>query len=151
MKITRIQGAEPNFVANAVSTALKQAGYSNYAGTKDHSVNISDIRLSPSYVEKYGRNIFAYSGRRGNVLGWVNWVEVNNTINRVLDKMNVSANVHSLHGQLKVREGMHSFTEKDWEAFGQRNVGSMMSPIRAMDAWSPENPEKVRKKLGELW
>ena len=151
MKITRIDGANPQFVGNAVKEALKEAGYDSYVDVKGSMVNLSYIRLSSDYIQKYGRNVSPYTGRHGNVLGWGNWVEVNNIINKTLDKMGVSANVSSQHGKLKIREGTHAFTERDWEEWGERNVGSIMNPIRARDAWIPENPEKARKKLKELW
>jgi hypothetical protein len=150
MEITRIKGAEPSVVAEELQRTLKTKGYDNYSNVKDSHITISDIRLSDDYVQKYGMNKSPYSGRGGRVLGWRNWVEVNNTINEVLDKLGVSANARSLKGIFKIREGKTKFTEDDWEEHAYDNVGSIVSPVYRKDAWLPKDPERARKKLEDV-
>jgi hypothetical protein len=151
MEITRIKGADAKTVAEKVSKALEAKGYSNQSLVKSGtSVNISDIRLNRKYIEKYGRNISPFTGRRGNILGWLNWIEVNNTANEVLDKLKASANVYSLKGLFKIRKGTEKFTKEDWEELGYQNVGSIMNPVSRRDTWLPEHPERLKKKLGEI-
>jgi len=151
MYIRRIVGADNKLVAQKIGDALRKLDYDAYVspeGTK--AVRLQTIRLSDKWVKKYGYNISPYTGHRGRILGWENWVQVNNTINAVLDKLGVSATASSLHGKFKIREGKRKFTEDDWEELGYDNVGSLVNPVQRKDAWLPEAPERVRKKLEEM-
>ena len=149
MEITKIRGSTGPDVYNAVRQELESGGF-----------RLDNSRVAPTHVafkvnlevSKVGHNLspyaeaepYFYSGkkktgmyRKGMSLGWSDWVWVNNHINDVLDRMNVSANVQSLKGQFVVRRGMQRFEEADWEDNKYRNVGSIMSPIMAGDAWRP--------------
>jgi hypothetical protein len=152
MEIRKIIGATTEEVGKNIKNALKKLGYDYYPTYTGKGIRLQDIRLSEDYIKKYGRNISPYTGRRGRILGWYNWVEVNNAINNVLDKLHVSANVHSLHGKLKVREGKRRFGEKDWEEWGERNVGSIVRPVRMKEAWLPEKERKdwMAKRLADI-
>jgi hypothetical protein len=152
MEIRKIVGATTEEVGKNLKNALKRLGYDFYPTYTGTGIKLQDVRLSDEYVKKYGRNVSPYTGRRGRILGWYNWVEVNNTINNVLDRLHASANVHSLHGKLKIREGKHGFTESDWNEWGEKNVGSVVNPVRAKDAWLPERMRKdwQAKRLAEI-
>ena len=102
------------------------------------SFNFSGVRLSSDWVGKHGYNISPYTGRRGRILGWQDWVRFNNTVNKVMDKYNISAKVSSLGGKFKIREGRLAMTEDDWEGLAEENVGSIMEPVSRRDAWRSE-------------
>lgn len=151
MDIRRIKGAKAIEVAHVIQARLRRNGYDSYAmPVSGTGVNVSNIRLSSNYIRKYGRNLSPYTGRRGNVLGWDNWVHVNAIVNKALDEAHVSANVQTLSGKFRIREGKKKFTRKDWEQFAGENVGSVVHPVAREDAWLPENPQKVRKKLEKV-
>lgn len=145
MKIKKIQGIDRDTLIGALKNTFHDLEYDAYIAPEDHGIDVSHIRLSKGFVEKYGYNV-NQSHRRGNILGWSDWVRVNNAVNDVLDRLRVSARVFSQKGLFKIREGSKRFTEADWEALGQRNVGSMMSPVEQREAWQPED-ERKRAKL----
>jgi len=149
MKIKKIQGASREAIMHSLKKEFDRLGYDVFVSPENAGIDLANFRLSDAYVSKYGYNISPYTGHRGRVLGWYNWVQVNNTINRILDRMNVSANVHSLHGKFKVREGKWSFNEEDWEEFANENIGSIVRPVARRDAWLPEK-ESTRRKLESL-
>jgi len=152
MEIRKIVGATPMEVSKKINEKLKSLGYNFFPSFTGTGIRLQDIRLSEDYIKKYGRNVSPFTGRRGRILGWYNWVEVNNAVNDVLDRLHVSANVHSLHGKLKIREGKLRFTESDWERWGERNVGSIVRPVKMKDAWLPERMRKdwQAKRLAEI-
>ena len=153
----RIRGRKPSpgqlqDLMIELKSALIKKGYSNWVDkTSGQGLNIRDIRLSQKYVDKYGYNLSPWTGRRGRILGWKNWVSVNNTINKVLDREGVSANVKSLGGKFKIRKGKLSYTEQKWlNEAGYDNVGSVMNPVDRVDAWLPEGKSAKRSKLRKM-
>lgn len=120
-------------------------GYSHYIQDPSNvcSTRITNIRLSDKKIDEEGYNISPHTGRRGRVLGWKNWVEVNSAINNVFNRQKLSANVSSLSGQFVIREGSESFTEDDWEDKATENIGSIMQPVMRVDAWASEG---IREK-----
>jgi len=89
-------------------------------------IDITNVRINP---RRRGYNRSTWSGRRSRCLTWDEWVEVNGTVNGVLDEMQVSANVTTLNGKFKIRQGFRSYNEDDWEELKWENVGSVMNPI----------------------
>jgi len=150
MKITRIRGATPEQVANGIRNSFTKLGYKANISVDGVAVQVQNVRLSDEWVEKYGRNVNSWSGRRGRYLGWENWVQVNNTINRVMDRLHASGNAQSLGGKFKIREGNRKFTRDDWDDLAYENIGSMVNPVYRKDQYLPENPSKVRKHLEEV-
>jgi len=152
MEIRKIIGADRETVRDKLTPSLKKLGYDFNVKPVGAGFEIRNFRLSNDYVKKHGRNFSPYSGRRGRILGWQNWVQVNNTVNDVLDKMNVGANIKSLHGKFRIRQGTHRFTENDWEGLAYENVGSMIRPVARKDAWLPEKELETwkAKKLAEI-
>jgi hypothetical protein len=150
MRITKIRNADKGKIIDELNKDFKNKGYQAYVSSTNGAVSISGIRLSDEYVKKYGYNRSPYTGRRGKVLGWQNWVEVNNTINNVLDRLGASANASSLHGRFKIREGNKRFTEMDWENLAYENVGSVYQPVYRKDAWLPEDTVMADKRLHEV-
>ncbi len=120
---------------------MKKQGYVSMTKVKAPtacSFSMSDFRLSQKLVDKEGFNISPFTGRRGRILGWEDWVKVNNAINRVMDKKKVEAKVSSLGGKFMIREGKRAFKRRDREPLGYENVGSMMNPVQRRDAWHRE-------------
>lgn len=119
---------------------LHGQGFQYYIDEKSHrqSLDFRGIRLSKSWIGKHGHNVSPYTGRRGSILGWSDWVRFNNTVNKVMDKFGMSANVSSLGGKFKIREGTKAMTEKDWEGLGEENIGSIVSPVKRREAWVSE-------------
>jgi hypothetical protein len=152
MEIRKIIGANKENVKDKLTSALRRLGYDFNVNPKGAGFEIRNIRLSNEYVKKHGRNFSPFTGRRGRILGWKNWVEVNNTVNKVLDKMHVGANVKSLGGKFKIRYGTHAFTESDWEDLAYENVGSVINPVPRKDAWQPEKEldRWKARKLAEI-
>jgi len=152
MEIRKIVGADKEIIKEKLTSALKKLGYDFKVSPKGAGFEIRNIRLSDDYVKKHGYNFSPYTGRRGRILGWQNWVEVNNTANIILDKLHAGANIKSLGGKFRIREGKHAFTESDWEDKGYENVGSMVEPITRKEAWQPEHElERWKaKKLAEV-
>jgi hypothetical protein len=138
MEIRKIIGADRETVRGKLTSTLKRLGYDFNVRPAGAGFEIRNIRLSDEYVKKHGRNFSPFTGRRGRILGWHNWVQVNNAVNDVLDRMDVGANIKSLHGKFKIRYGKHRFTEGDWEDIGYENVGSMIEPVPRKEAWLPE-------------
>lgn len=121
--------------------ALKEQGFDFYIDKEKplNSFNFSQVRLSGEYVKKYGYNVSPYEPhRRGRILGWKDWVKFNNTVNQVLNKHRISANVSSLGGKFKIRKGGIAYGESDWEGLAEENVGSMVQPVARRDAWMSE-------------
>jgi len=144
VEIRKIRGATAERVANAVREGLKKVDFDARVDVENStSVKVSGVRLSNAHIEKHGKNISPHSGRLGNVLGWNDWVKFNNMVNSALDKLKASANAHSLGGKFKIREGKRAYTEADWEALGNRNVGSMINPVYARDSWVSEETPKI--------
>jgi hypothetical protein len=132
--------SELNQLMRTVERAFKSRGYE--CRTQKKSVTafmVSDIRLSQSYINRFGYNVSPWTGRRGRILGWDNWVEVNNLINAVFDNFVYSAKIDSLGGKFKIRDGNRAYTERDWDPIGWENAGSMMRPITRRDMWLPED------------
>ena len=146
--VRKIKGVEPDVLKEKVHKNLIKAGYSNYTKNKGKGFKISDIRLSKDYIKKYGRNISPYSGRRGNILGWKNWVEVNNIINKTIDSVKGEAKVSSLKDRFMVRDGKRKFHESDWDSLKWENIGSVMNPVPRAEAWYPEKEKAYRKLEG---
>jgi hypothetical protein len=120
------------------------------------SVNMREIRLSSTHVEKCGSNVSPYMESYGkihrrNVLGWRNWLDLANGINDILDGMNLKAEVSSMHRGIVLRTVEHgrvSENELD-RRYGGENIGSEMYPVYRRNAWHPEDEEKAedcRKK-----
>lgn len=152
MEITRIKGESREVIIDKLQNAFKDIGFNVHIHPVDKRIHLSDFRLSDKWVEKKGYNVSPYTGRKGRILGWKNWVKVNDTINKVLDKLHVSANVHSLHGKFRIREGKKKFTEEDWEDFARENVGSIVEPVSRRNAWLSEKQYEYWKaiKLAEV-
>jgi hypothetical protein len=147
MIITRIKGADLETIAEKIKSTYKKIGYDMFVSIEGKKIRLSTIRLGDKWISKAGYNISPYTGRSGRVLNWDNWVHVNNTINKILDRLKVSANVSSLSGTFKIREGKKKFTKKDWQEHAYENVGSMVEPVYRIDAWQPRNPKKFKKLL----
>ncbi len=152
MEITRIKGERKDVIIVRLKNAIKNLGYDVSVEPADNKITVSDVRLSDKWVAKKGYNVSPYTGRKGRILGWKDWVKVNNTINKVLDELGVSANVRSLHGLFMIREGEKKFTEVDWDERAYDNVGSIVQPVLRKDAWLSEKEYEVwkAKKLAEV-
>jgi hypothetical protein len=134
-------------IVNELSKSLKDKGYTFNIGINKGHIELGDVRLGDKKVAKEGYNVSPYTGRHGRILNWQNWVEVNNTINDVLDKTGTSANVSSLKGKFKIRRGNVGVNEGEWESQGSENVGSMMRPVSRFEAWESEGkPGKIRRR-----
>jgi hypothetical protein len=139
---TKVQSPIPmEELANKLETDLKEKGFKVHFYVDGNKLKMGNVRID---TEKRGHNINAFSGRRGNILGWQDWVEVNNQINKTLDDNKVSAKVGSLAGKFKVRDGTTKYTEDDWQDLAGENVGSIMNPIRRENMWT-KAPEKEKK------
>lgn len=143
MEITRISGASTEEVQNALTEKLVGLGFDfTILPRTSTSFEIRDIRIAPERLQSEGYNyrMFPYAAgfskhpRRTRALTWDNWIEVNGSVNEVLDRMNVSANVKTLGGKFKIREGTHAYTAQDWSELGRENVGSQVSPITRRSA-----------------
>jgi hypothetical protein len=145
-KITKIRGIDSDELAQEIKSALENDGYTaRVSSPTSTSVNIQNVRLGNKAIERRGYNISPYTGRKGRVIGWKDWVEVNDTINDVMDRKNASGNVRSLNGKFVIREGKQRKTERDWSSIGGENVGSQMNPVSREEAWSSENVPRVKK------
>ena len=139
MNITKIRGASPEALSPEIDQGLRERGMRCVVSSPTStSISLQDCRLTDEYVKEHGYNISPYSGRRGKILNWDNWVTVNNTINDVLDRHKISANASSLHGLFRIREGTKRFGESDWEHLAWQNIGSVMRPFPRREAWRPE-------------
>jgi hypothetical protein len=145
-QITRIQGtADKQELANELQRLLKHRGYDAMVYVDKGHIELRGVRLSEEYLDTKGYNISSSTGRRGRILNWENWVEVNDTINDVMDKYNVSANASSLGGKFKIRQGTKRFGRDDWEELETENVGSIMNPVYRTEAWQPEGVPRKKK------
>src|SRR3972149_943598 len=130
--ITKLKGANAEEIASDLRNRLTVEGYkANISIRNPTSVNIQNIRRAKSdnlHTVSY-RMGYSKTPKATNILTWDNWVEVNNDINRILSKKKASANVKSLGGKFKIREGIKEYTEEDWEHLKYENVGSQMNPI----------------------
>ncbi len=147
MKITKLRRAKfprrippARFIdglAKRLRSRLSDLGFDGAIGRTSRSrIDIVGLRVRP---EVRGYNISPYSGHRGRVLGWRDWVDVNNAVNDVLDSGGWSANVVSLAGVFRIRQGTRRFNEDDWYMMGGRdNIGSRMYPIPRTEGWLPE-------------
>ena len=125
---------------NDLQAELRKAGFDAYvnAPSPTQGVTISDVRLSEDYVKKQGYNVSPYTGRKGKILGWKNWVAFNNTLNKVMNRHKISATAKSLGGKFMIRKGGVPYTAEDWEGLKEENVGSMMKPVTRGEAWVSE-------------
>jgi hypothetical protein len=126
-------------IRGKIANMLRDKGYSASVEIKNGSINLRDIRISDDRVKEQGHNLQQTGSTKSGIrktrsLSWEDWVEVNDSVNSVLDSFNVSANVKSLGGKFDIRdkkEGRRS--ESDWEHLSGENVGSMMSPMSRSD------------------
>ena len=132
-EITKIRGADSSALATSIQTSLRRQGYSSRVTAKDHSVSVQQVRLAEGQHNLQVSQSTKSGYRKTNALSWNDWVKVNNTLNSELNKKNASANIKSLGGKFKIREGTHAFTEEDWENLKYENVGSQMNPITRYD------------------
>ena len=131
MEVTKIRGATGQQVYDRIESELGKYGFRIGLGG---SVNVRPtyVSFTVELADDAGRNVhigYNYTERKINKLGWDDWVFVNGMINRVLDDMQVSANVQSLKGQFVIRRGTQKFVEDDWADQRHRNVGSIMEPV----------------------
>lgn len=132
MEITKIRGAANQEIADAVNTAISSLGMKANVSTKTStSVDVRNI------INRESHNVMPYSERAGygksrrtSTLTWNEWIAVNNAINDVLDRHHASANVHSLGGKFRIRQGNKRYTAEDWDDIGDENVGSQVNPVR---------------------
>lgn len=108
-------------------------------------INLHDIRLSDEHISRFGYNRSPWTGIHGRVLGWRDWVLVNNTVNDCLDLYGIEAHVYSLHGKFEIRQGMQRFSEADWTAQSYEQIGSYFNPIWRKDAWVSSDEPKCPK------
>lgn len=147
-EITKIRGADSSVIARDLQTSLRKQGYSSQVSAKDHSVSVQQVRLVEGHNIQQSQS--TKSGyRKTNALAWSDWVKVNNTINSELDKKKASANVKSLGGKFKIREGTHAFTEDDWEDLKYENVGSQMNPVTRYD-YIQKDTGTTKKRLKDV-
>lgn len=145
----RLSESECNNLYSAVGKKLADLGYDYNIESVTHkcSFRVTNIRLADKKLQEDGYNISPYTGRRGRVLNWDNWVEVNNAINEVFDEKKMAGKISSLNNQFKIRDGKTAFTEDEWEEKAYGNVGSQISPVYRKDAWGSEGiPAKLKKK-----
>lgn len=140
---TKLKEGEINRLARSIKSRLNKKGYDCKINLRGSNFELHGCRLNDQYVKKHGRNLSPYAERwgktrRGRVLGWNNWVQVNNAVNAVMDEKNVCGKIDSLHGKFKVRDGKRKYTEDDWEDLGCENVGSEMYPMQRCEAWRSE-------------
>lgn len=131
-------------LATEIERALLSKGYESYVKIVNSTrIDVTEVRLSEEYVNRFGHNRNNYSGRRGRILTWINWVIVNNTVNRILDRYDVSANVDSLHGRIIIRRGKESFSEGDiLEHIYQQNI-EWADAVRY--GWYPDYDARYRE------
>jgi len=135
MEITKIRGATNREIYDAVESGLSKIGMKANLSTKTSTaVDVRNIRNKDSHNVMVRNELAGYGkSRRTSALSWNEWIKVNNTINDILDSFNASANVHSLGGKFRIRQGMKRYTPDDWESLGEENVGSQVSPISRKD------------------
>lgn len=140
--ITRYKGDLPaEEMAQRLKASMNELGYDVDVHADGNKIIFRQVRLSEKRIKEKGYNISPYTGRRGRILNWHNWVEVNNNINKVLDEHHASANIKSLGGKFKIREGTTAYTEADWDEHSGENVGSMVNPVLREEAWHSEKEE----------
>ena len=126
-------------IQQEINRRLKEKGYSTFVSVDDSSISLSDIRISEERVQEQGHNLqyspYTKSGkRRTRALSRDDWVDVNDTVNDVLDSLGIKANVKSLGGKFNIRDKYEGRrTEQDWNPLATENVGSMMNPITRRD------------------
>lgn len=127
MKVTKLRTKKGNklskemleSLAAALQKAIKTNGYESDARVINSSrIDISghgcSFRIDPK-VHGYNTKLNPFSNpRRTRTPTWDQRVHFNNLINRVLDSFLISGNIKS--GLYKIREGMESFDEADWES-----------------------------------
>src|SRR3972149_7770923 len=146
MKIIKMDLAKKQQIINEMNATLKKKGIVAYIKEQSPSVlTFHNIRINP---EIRGYNISPYTARRGTILGWKDWIEFNNTINDVLDKHGIWANVSSLGGKFVIREGKERKTEADWKNLAYENIGSQIRPVYRKDAW--ESEKEIMEEGGEV-
>lgn len=153
MEITSLKGADPDKVADAIKSKLNRLGITGSVSIPSRSaVHIGDIRLQQPknvhmvmYLSGYTK-----SPKLTHVLGWDDWVHVNNAINDVIDSFRASANIKSLGGKFRIRTGTKKFTEEDWDALRYENVGSMVHPVTREEAILPITRAKDLGYLSEV-
>jgi hypothetical protein len=141
-----------NFFLKNLQDELRKQGFSFYTEVVSpyNSFKISDVRLSEEWTKKHGYNVSPYTGKRGSILGWKDWVRFNNTLNNVMNRHRISANAQSLGGKFTIRKGGVPMTESDWEALAEENVGSMVRPVPRREAWISEKEVGGEKELKEF-
>jgi len=127
-----------------INERLKEKGYNVFVSIKDDgSINLSDLHISEKRIQEKGHNIqqklqFGEGKetkyKRTRALSWDDWVEVNDTVNDILDEHSIKANVKSLGGKFDIRDKTEGRrTETDWTNLQEENVGSIMYPITRSD------------------
>ena len=135
VNVTKIRGATSQEVAQALLKGFRENGFDAQVHVKNPTSVGYTLRVD---TKARGYRVSPYTGRRGNVMGWEDWFDANNLVNDALDKMNVSANISSLGGKFKIREGTKRFGRGDWYHLENENVGSQFEPVARRDAWLPE-------------
>ena len=129
---------EKNAMIKEIEMEMEQMGYDSFVDWDGNKIKFGNVRLSDKYIKEQGYNLSPYTGRRGRILNWENWVQVNNKLNETFDRKGWSANIQSLGGKFRIRKGKQAFTEDDWEEFAYENVGSVMRPVTRREAWRSE-------------
>lgn len=137
-----------------IANMLRDKGYSADVEIEGNSINLRDIRISDDRVKEQGHNLQQASSTKSGIrktrsLSWYDWVEVNDSVNDILDINNIEANVKSLGGKFDIRdktEGRRS--ESDWESLKGDNLGSIMKPVTREDYI--RRPEKKGTQFGIL-
>lgn len=143
--INRIKKAQPEQIADNVRKNLSNAGYKANVTLQGKAVNVGQIRLASGHNEQVASTKSGF--RKTNALSWDDWVNVNRLLNKSVDQAHGEANISSLHGKFKIREGKHEFTEADWEDLKYENVGSQMNPITRYDYIQPGHDKKKIREM----
>jgi len=124
-------------IINDLKAGARRLGYNCYISKVNRTrIDLQDIRLSQSYIDKFGHNI-NNDGRRGRYLSWTNWTLLIDMINDVLDKLGISANVSSQHNLMKIRNGNEKRSAYEIECdlwdYAHKNDDRFMSKSRWVD------------------
>lgn len=150
----RPTAGEMKMVIDDLSDKTRALGYNSYIFRVNSTrIDVKDVRLMQSYIDKFGYNRSPYTERRGRILNWENWTVFIDTINDVLDAYAVSANVSSQHDLIKIRAGDERRTayqiETDlWEwAAGKRDpfMRRTMWIDNLVNGWSAETHHSLEE------
>lgn len=132
MKISKIENANTSDLAHTLRLALYDSRFNAEVGHNYSAVTVSKVRLKTKkqWCGSHPAECEIGQDKPSTMLEGADWVEFNDTLNDVLDRLNVSARVESVACVIRKGAERRVHYEQDWE---RKRPGQNFEWLRVAD------------------